>query len=103
MNGIVFATGMNTFFGRAAGLVSEVSLKSHLQRAVITIGDYLIILDVFMVALIFIAGLIRNESFFDILGFCTCFDNCIHTCCTAAENYTSTMYWNMDISKKSPQ
>lgn len=69
MNGIVFATGMNTFFGRAAGLVSEVSPKSHLQGAVITIGDYLIILDVFMVALISIAGLIRNKSFFDILGF----------------------------------
>ena len=69
MNGIVFATGMNTFFGRAAGLVSEVSPKSHLQKAVITIGDYLIVLDLIMVALIFIAGLIRHESFFDILGF----------------------------------
>ena len=44
MNGIVFATGMNTYFGRAAGLVSEVSPKSHLQKAVITIGDYLIVL-----------------------------------------------------------
>jgi H+-transporting ATPase len=69
MNGIVFATGMHTYFGRAAGLVSGLSPKSHLQKAVITIGDYLIILDVFMVALIFIAGLIRQESFFDILGF----------------------------------
>ena len=69
MNGVVFATGMNTFFGRAAGLVSKVSTKSHLQKAVITIGDYLIVLDVIMVALIFIAGLIRQENFFDILGF----------------------------------
>ncbi len=69
MDGIVFATGMNTYFGRAAGLVSEVSPKSHLQKAVITIGDYLIVLDLIMVALIFIAGLIRHESFFDILGF----------------------------------
>ncbi len=69
MSGIVFATGMNTFFGRAAGLVSKVSTKSHLQKAVITIGDYLILLDVIMVALIFIAGLIRQENFFDILGF----------------------------------
>jgi len=69
MNGIVFATGMKTFFGRAAGLVSEVSPKSHLQKAVITIGDYLIALDFIMVVLIFIAGLIRHESFFDILGF----------------------------------
>ena len=69
MNGIVFATGMNTYFGKAAGLVSGLSPKSHLQRAVITIGDYLIILDLIMVSLIFIAGLIRHESFFDILGF----------------------------------
>ena len=69
MNGIVFATGMNTYFGKAAGLVSRLSPKSHLQRAVITIGDYLIILDLIMVSLIFIVGLIRHESFFDILGF----------------------------------
>ena len=69
MNGVVFATGMNTYFGKAAGLVSGLSPKSHLQRAVITIGDYLIILDLIMVSLIFVAGLIRHESFFDILGF----------------------------------
>ena len=69
MNGLVFATGMNTYFGKAAGLVSGLSPKSHLQRAVITIGDYLIVLDLIMVSLIFIAGLIRHESFFDILGF----------------------------------
>ncbi len=69
MHGIVFATGMNTYFGKAAGLVTGLSPKSHLQRAVITIGDYLIILDLIMVSLIFIVGLIRHESFFDILGF----------------------------------
>ncbi len=69
MNGIVFATGMNTYFGKAAGLVSGLSPKSHLQRAVITIGNYLIVLDLIMVSLIFIVGIIRHESFFDILGF----------------------------------
>ena len=69
MHGVVFATGMNTYFGKAAGLVTGLSPKSHLQRAVITIGDYLIILDLIMVSLIFIVGLIRHESFFDILGF----------------------------------
>ncbi len=69
MIGVVFATGMNTYFGRAAGLVSKNKPKSHLEKAVVKIGDYLIILDVIMVALIFIAGLIRHESFFDILAF----------------------------------
>ncbi len=69
MIGVVYATGMNTYFGRAAGLVSKAKPKSHLEKAVIKIGDYLITLDVIMVALIFIAGLIRHESFFDILAF----------------------------------
>jgi H+-transporting ATPase len=69
MNGIVFSTGMNTFFGRAAGLVSKAKNKSHLEQAVVKIGDYLIILDAIMVALIFIAGLFRHQGFFDILGF----------------------------------
>jgi H+-transporting ATPase len=69
MNGIVFSTGMNTFFGRAAGLVSKAPNKSHLEQAVVKIGNYLIILDAIMVALIFIAGIIRHQGFFDILGF----------------------------------
>jgi len=69
MNGVVFSTGMNTFFGRAAGLVSKAKNKSHLEQAVVKIGDYLIILDAIMVALIFIAGLFRHQGFFDILGF----------------------------------
>ena len=54
MNGVVFATGMNTYFGKAAGLVSGLSPKSHLQRAVITIGNYLIVLDLIMVFLILV-------------------------------------------------
>lgn len=69
MNGVVFATGMNSFFGRAAGLVSKEKPKSHLEKAVVTIGNYLIALDALMVLLIFIAGFIRHEGFFDILGF----------------------------------
>lgn len=69
MNGVVFATGMNSFFGRAAGLVSKEKPKSHLEKAVVKIGNYLIALDAIMVVLIFIAGLIRHEGFFDILGF----------------------------------
>lgn len=69
MHGVVFATGMNTFFGKAAGLVAKAPNKSHLEQAVIKIGDYLIILDAIMVILIFIAGIFRHQGFFDILGF----------------------------------
>ncbi|MTK63568.1 MAG: plasma-membrane proton-efflux P-type ATPase [Methanobacterium sp.] len=69
MEGVVFSTGMNTFFGKAAGLVAKAPSKSHLEQAVIKIGDYLIILDAIMVILIFIAGILRHQGFFDILGF----------------------------------
>ncbi len=69
MQGLVLATGLNTYFGKAAKLVSQVKRKSHLEEAVIKIGDYLITLDILMVSFIFIAGLFRNQSFFDILGF----------------------------------
>ncbi|HML04294.1 MAG TPA: plasma-membrane proton-efflux P-type ATPase, partial [Methanobacterium sp.] len=69
MIGIVVATGSNTFFGKAAELIAGVTPKSHLEEAVVKIGDYLIVLDVLMVSFIFIAGLFRHQSFFDILGF----------------------------------
>ncbi len=69
MHGLVLATGLKTYFGKAAELITQVKHKSHLEDAVIKIGDYLITLDILMVSFIFIAGLFRNQSFFDILGF----------------------------------
>ncbi|MEN6551403.1 MAG: plasma-membrane proton-efflux P-type ATPase [Methanobacterium sp.] len=69
MLGIVIATGMGTYFGKAAELIAGVTPKSHLEEAVVKIGDYLIVLDLLMVSFIFIAGLFRHQSFFDILGF----------------------------------
>lgn len=69
MIGIVVATGSNTFFGKAAELIAMAKPKSHLEEAVVKIGDYLIVLDVLMVSFIFIAGLFRHQSLLDILGF----------------------------------
>ncbi len=69
MLGLVLATGMGTYFGKAAELIAGVTPKSHLEEAVVKIGDYLIVLDILMVSFIFIAGLFRHQSFFDILGF----------------------------------
>lgn len=69
MTGLVIATGTNTYFGKAAELIAMAEPKSHLEEAVIKIGDYLIILDILMVSFIFIAGLFRHQSLFDILGF----------------------------------
>jgi H+-transporting ATPase len=44
MKGVVTAIGNNTFFGRTAKLVASAGAKSHSQRAVTQIGDFLILL-----------------------------------------------------------
>ncbi len=69
MNGLVVATGMNTFFGRTAKLVEEAKNISHFQKAVIKIGNYLIVLAAFMIAIIFFASIFRHESFLNTLQF----------------------------------
>ena len=69
MNGLVVATGLNTFFGKTAQLVAEARTISHFQKAVIKIGNYLIVLAAFMVAIIFMVSVYRHESFFDTLQF----------------------------------
>ena len=69
MNGLVVATGVNTFFGRTAKLVEEAKTVSHFQRAVVKIGHYLIVLAAFMIVLIFIVSFFRHDSFLDTLQF----------------------------------
>lgn len=68
-NALVTATGLNTFFGKTAQLVEEAETQSFLQKTVIKIGDYLIILAMIMVTIIFIASLFRHESLFTTLQF----------------------------------
>lgn len=69
MNGLVVATGMETFFGRTARLVEEAKTISHFQKAVIKIGHYLIALAIFMITIIFFVSFFRHESFLDTLQF----------------------------------
>ena len=42
MNGVVVATGMETYFGKTSKLVEEAETKSPIQRPILKIGDYLI-------------------------------------------------------------
>ena len=48
MQGVVTATGNHTFLGRTAKLVASAGALSHSQRAVIQIGDFLILLAAFL-------------------------------------------------------
>lgn len=65
----VYATGSNTYFGKTAQLVEEAHTVSHFQRAVLKIGDYLIIIALALVALILIVALFRGEQMLQILQF----------------------------------
>ncbi len=68
-NAIVFATGMNTYFGKTAKLVEEAKAESHFQKNIIKIGNFLIILAVALVILVFIAAVLRHEALLEIFQF----------------------------------
>ena len=66
---MVYATGTNTYFGKTAQLVEEAHTVSHFQRAVLKIGDYLIILAVALVAVIITVALFRSDPILATLQF----------------------------------
>ena len=66
---MVYATGEKTYFGKTAQLVQEAHTVSHFQRAVLKIGDYLIILAVVLVVLIVAVALFRGDPILDTLEF----------------------------------
>ncbi|MGA9260521.1 MAG: plasma-membrane proton-efflux P-type ATPase [Desulfobacterales bacterium] len=66
---MVYATGANTYFGKTAQLVQEAHTVSHFQRAVLKIGDYLIILAAVLVAIILAVALYRGDPILTTLQF----------------------------------
>ena len=66
---LVYATGANTYFGQTAQLVQEAHTVSHFQRAVLKIGDYLIVLAVALVAVIITVALFRGDPILTTLQF----------------------------------
>ena len=66
---LVYGTGTHTYFGKTAELVQEAHTVSHFQRAVLKIGDYLIILAVALVAVIITVALFRGDPILTTLQF----------------------------------
>jgi len=66
---LVYATGANTYFGKTAQLVQEAHTVSHFQKAVLKIGNYLIILAVALVALIITVAIFRGDAILTTLQF----------------------------------
>ncbi len=69
IDALVYATGAKTYFGKTAQLVQEARTVSHFQRAVLKIGNYLIILAVALVVVIIAVGLLRHDPVLTTLQF----------------------------------
>ena len=58
---LVYATGSASYFGRTASLVKQPRAVSHFQRAVLKIGDFLILLALVLVVFILAVALHRGS------------------------------------------
>ncbi len=68
-NAMVFATGVDSFFGRTTALVETAGAASHFQKAVLRIGNYLIVIAVALVILTAVASLLRGNPTLQTLEF----------------------------------
>jgi len=69
IDALVYATGKNTYFGKTAQLVQEAHTVSHFQKAVLKIGNYLIVLAVTLVAVIITVAIFRGDPILSTLQF----------------------------------
>ncbi len=71
MLGVAVETGTRTSFQSVASLVSRAELeeRSHFQKMVIRIGDFLILITVFLVLIIVMVALFRHEKLLEIARF----------------------------------
>jgi H+-transporting ATPase len=69
MVALVAATGSETFFRKTARLVSSAKSVSHFQKAVLTIGDYLIYLSLFLAAILMLVMIFRGAGIFTLVQF----------------------------------
>ena len=66
---LVYATGAKTYFGKTASLVQEAHTVSHFQKAVLKIGNYLILLAVVLVVIIITVAIFRGDPLLTTLQF----------------------------------
>ncbi|MCF6235102.1 MAG: plasma-membrane proton-efflux P-type ATPase [Gammaproteobacteria bacterium] len=65
----VSATGGQTKFGKTASLVEQATTVSHFQKAVLTIGNYLIYVSLVLVVILVLVQLHRNAPWLELVQF----------------------------------
>jgi len=66
---LVYATGTNTYFGKTTQLVQEAHTVSHFQKAVLKIGNYLIVMAISLVSVIICVAIYRGDHILTTLQF----------------------------------
>jgi len=69
IDAVVYATGEDTYYGKTAQLVETAVTHSHLQRAVLKIADYLLIIAIVLAVLIIGVALVRHDPILQVLQF----------------------------------
>ena len=69
MDGVVVATGLNSYFGKTARLVDTARTASHLQKALVKIADYLILVGLLLVVVVILVSLFRHANLWDTVEF----------------------------------
>jgi H+-transporting ATPase len=69
IDAIVYATGVDSYYGKTAELVKSAQTRSHLQRAVIRIADYLLIIAAALAVLIIGVAISRSDPLLEVLQF----------------------------------
>lgn len=69
MDGLVTATGVQTFFGKTAQLVAGAGAKSHFQQAVMRVGDFLIVAALALAVVLIAHELMAGTPFLELLQF----------------------------------
>jgi H+-transporting ATPase len=69
IDAVVYATGEGTYYGKTAELVESAETRSHLQRAVLKIADYLLIIAAVLAILIVGVAFHRHDPILVVLQF----------------------------------
>jgi H+-transporting ATPase len=69
IDAVVYATGKGTYYGKTAELVESAVTHSHLQRAILKIADYLLIIAVALAILIVGVAFHRHDPILVVLQF----------------------------------
>jgi H+-transporting ATPase len=69
IDGLVYATGKASYYGKTAELVESAVTRSHLQRAVVKIADYLLIIAAALAVLIIGVAVARHDPILTVLQF----------------------------------